>query len=96
MTETDYIKECFGFYSRAMFAALALFAITLGATLGMFIAEAKAVTPVPTAIVPGMTIDFTTLGAGGSVGLFMLFLGFAGLTVQNMLKLKRATEVSNA
>ena len=95
MTETEYTKECLSLYSRMMFAALALFAITLGATFGMFIAKAEAVTPVPTAIVPGMTIDFITFGAGGSALLFVIFLCCAGLTIQNLLKLKRATEVSN-
>ena len=96
MTETDYTKECLSLYSRMMFAALALFAITLGATFGMFIAKAEAVTPVSTALLPGTMIDFITFGAGGSALLFVLFLGFLGFTVQNLLKLKRATEVSNA
>ena len=95
MTETDYTKECLSLYSRMMLAALALFAITLGATFGMFIAKAEAVTPVPTAVVPGIMIDFTTFGLGGSTALFVVFLYFAGLTAQNLLKLRRATEVSN-
>ena len=96
MTETDYIKECLSLYSRMMFAALALFAIALGATFNMFIAKAEAVTPVPMALLPGTMIDFITFGAGGSGMLFVLFLGFVGFTIHNLRKLKRATEASNA
>ncbi len=96
MTETDYTKECLSLYSRMMFAALALFAITLGATFGMFIAKAETVTPAPTALLPGTMIDFITFGVAGSGMLFVLFLGFVGFTVHNLLKLKRAMEVSNA
>ena len=96
MTEIEYTKECLSLYSRALFAALALFAITLGSTFGMFIAKEEAVTPAPTALLPGTMIDFITFGVAGSALLFVLVLCFAGVTAQNLLKLKRATEVSNA
>ncbi len=96
MTETDYTKECLSLYSRLMLAMLALLAITLGATFTMFIAKAEAVTPVPTALLPGTMIDFITFGVAGSGVFFVVFLCFAWFTIQNLLKLKRATEVSNA
>ena len=96
MTETDYTKECLSIWFRLTLAMLALLAITLGATFTMFIAKAEAVTPVPTALLPGTTIDFTTFGVAGSIVFFMLFLRFCWLTRHNLLKLKRATEASNA
>ncbi len=96
MTETDYTKECLSIWFRLMLTMVALLAIIIGATVGRFITQAEAVTPVPTALLPGTMLDFTTFGLGVSIVFLVLFFCFAGFTIQNLLKLKRATEVSNA
>ena len=96
MTETEYTKECLSIWFRLMLAMLALLAIIIGATVGRFITQSEAITPIPTAVLPGTMLDFTTFGAAGSIVFFMLFLRFCWLTRRCLLKLKRATEVSNA
>ena len=96
MTETEYTKECLSIWFRLMLTMVALLAIIIGATVGRFITQAEAVTPVQTALLPGMMLDFNTLGVAVIIVFFVLFLCFAGFTIQNLLKLKRATEVPNA
>ena len=96
MTQTDYTKECLSIWFRLMLTMVALLAIIIGATVGRFITQAEAVTPVPTALLPGTMLDFTTFGVGIIIVFLVLFFCFARLTRRCLLKLKRATEVSNA
>lgn len=90
MTETDYLKECFAFYSRMMLAAFATLVVALGATIRMSVMLIAETDP---ALRETMMM-LVNLGGVASALFVVLFVCFLICTAHKMRQLKRSTEDS--